>query len=311
MNRKPFLTHIRQGMGLLLSAVTVACSSGGSNTPDVPDEPEPTPADTVYRQPVDIVTRMDVAAATTTVQAGLFMVNYIDGAPDELLPAGNYVHNQLLNWSKGIWTTDTPIYWYDKQTPADFYAYAPYQSEVGNARHMNFQVKTDQGSVAAYQQSDFLWGATLGQSPSAGTLSLTLSHQFSLITVTVTAENGFSEGELKAEDLSVTIGGTMPAAQVDLADGTAVAVGQAHDVKCLNNGDLSFRAILVPQQVPYSNFIQVDWKGNPYNLQNTFLLEPHRQYNITVKLKKTQSGFDIGIDGWDILEEDFGGTVGG
>jgi hypothetical protein len=30
-----------------------------------------------------------------------------------------------------------------------------------------------------------------------------------------------------------------------------------------------------------------------------------------VKLKKTQSGFDIGITGWDIIDEDFGGVIGG
>ena len=311
MNYQRLIHTALKASSVMLITIISACSSGSQYAPEEPEPPSPTPSDSTAREPVSIITRMEVAAAASNVQAGLFMVNYLNGAPDELLPSGNYVHNQLLNWSKGTWTTSTPIYWYDKQTPANFYAYAPYQSEVGNARHMNFQVKTDQSSVAAYEQSDFLWGATLGQSSSAGTLSLTLSHQFSHITVTVTAEKGFSEGELKAEDLSVTIGGTKPSAQVDLADGTVDAVGQAHDIKCLNNGDFSFQAILVPQQVPYSNFIQVDWKGNRYNLQNSFLLEAHRQYNITVKLKKTESGFDIGIDGWDIIEEDFGGTVGG
>jgi hypothetical protein len=176
---------------------------------------------------------------------------------------------------------------------------------------MSFAVKTDQSSTTAYDQSDLLWGTTMGQSPSSGTLSLTLSHQLSRLTVAVTAEKGFNEGELKAEDLSVTIGGTKPSALIDLATGMAEATGQAQDIKCLSNGDLTFQVILIPQQVPYSNFIQVNWKGNIYNLQNTFQLEPHRQYTITVKLKKTQSGFDIGIDGWDIIEEDFGGIVGG
>lgn len=312
MNRKRLFTNIWKGIGpLLFTTAIMACSSGGQYTPDDPDIPDPTPADTVSRQTVDIITRMEVAAATSNVQAGLFMVNYLNDAPDELLPTGNYVHNQLLNWKNGTWTTASPIYWYDSKTPADFYAYAPYQSTVSNARQMTFAVKTEQNSTSAYNQSDFLWGITQGQSSSAGTLSLTLSHQFSQLTVVVTAENGFSEGELKAEDLSVTIGGTKPSAQIDLSTGMAEAIGQVQEINCLNNGDLTFQAILVPQQVPYSNFIQVNWKGNKYNLQNSFQLETHRQYTITVKLKKTQSGFDIGIDGWDIIEEDFGGVVGG
>ena len=55
----------------------------------------------------------------------------------------------------------------------------------------------------------------------------------------------------------------------------------------------------------------MNWQGNRYTLQNAFLLEAQRQYTLTVKLKKTQSGFDIGIEGWDILPEDFGGIIGG
>ena len=53
------------------------------------------------------------------------------------------------------------------------------------------------------------------------------------------------------------------------------------------------------------------WNGNPYTVQNAFNLEAKKKYTLTVKLKKTESGFDIGIDGWDIIGEDFGGTVGG
>ena len=101
------------------------------------------------------------------------------------------------------------------------------------------------------------------------------------------------------------------AAKIDLATGGITPYGEAQEVKCHSNGDLSYTAVLIPQQVPFSNLIQIIWDGNPYTLQNAFKLEPKHQYTITVKLKKTESGFDVGIDGWDIIDEDFGGTVGG
>ena len=133
----------------------------------------------------------------------------------------------------------------------------------------------------------------------------------SQLTIIVTAEAGFEEGELQASDVSVTIGGSKTSGVIDLATGALVVAGEANDVKCLSCGDLSYKAVLLPQQIPFSNLIQINWRGNVYTLQNSFKLEGTRQYSLTIKLKKTKSGFDIGIVGWDIIEEDFGGTIGG
>ena len=129
--------------------------------------------------------------------------------------------------------------------------------------------------------------------------------------MSVTADTGFDENELQSKDVTVTFGGSKTHCVIDLATGTTTATGTASDVKCMNNGDLSFKAVLIPQQVPFSDLIQIDWKGNVYTLQNSFKLEAERQYTLTVKLKKSKSGFDVGIVGWDIISEDFGGVIGG
>ena len=63
--------------------------------------------------------------------------------------------------------------------------------------------------------------------------------------------------------------------------------------------------------VPFSNLIQIDCQGSQYVLQRSFLLEAKRQYTLTVKISKKAGVFDIGIAGWDIIDEDFGGTIGG
>lgn len=292
---------------LLCILLLVACGSDDNNG----DEPQQPPQPTGERKAVNITTRTEEQNESSQLQAGLYMVNYRDGQPDELLPTNNYVNNCLLTWTNDGWITAMPIYWNDNETRADFYAYAPYQTNVLDARHLSFSIQADQRTAEAFTQSDFLWGKVEGQSPSDGNFDLTLSHQLSQLTVTVTAEAGFDEGELKASDVAVTFGGSKTACTFDLSTGVLVATGDAAEVKLLSNNDLTYKAVLIPQQVPFSNLIQVTWKGNVYTLQNSFLLEGKRQYNLTIKLKKTKTGFDIGIAGWDIIGEDFGGTIGG
>ena len=282
-----------------IAALCASCSSDSSDEPVVP------PAN--QEGAVQIQTRVEGKAVAAEVNAGLYMVNYLDGKQDNLLATANYVNNQLLTFANGVWSTATPIYWNDATTPADFYAYAPYQSKVADARAMTFSVQKDQTTTEAVAQSDFLWGTLQGQSPTESSFDLTLSHMLSQLTVKVTAAEDMN---MKAEEVSVTIGGTKTSAKIDLATGVITPDGEAGEVKCHSNGDLSYTAILIPQQVPFSNLIQIVWNGSPYTLQNVFKLEPKRQYSLTIKLKKTESGFDIGIDGWDIIGEDFGGTVG-
>lgn len=283
-----------------IAALCASCSSDSSDEPVVP------PAN--QEGAVQIQTRVEGKTVAAEVNAGLYMVNYLDGKQDNLLATANYVNNQLLTFANGVWSTATPIYWNDATTPADFYAYAPYQSKVADARAMTFSVQKDQTITEAVAQSDFLWGTLQGQSPTESSFDLTLSHLMSQLTVKVTAAEDMN---MKAEEVSVTIGGTKTSAKIDLATGVITPDGEVGEVKCHSNGDLSYTAILIPQQVPFSNLIQIVWNGSPYTLQNAFKLEPKRQYSLTIKLKKTESGFDIGIDGWDIIGEDFGGTVGG
>ena len=286
---------------LMCATLFAACSS------EEPQSPEPSDD----RTSVHITTRAEDRNTTGNLQAGLFMVNYVNGNPDEMLSSNNYVNNQSLTWSNGAWTTASPIYWINMDTRADFYAYSPYVKELTDARKMPFSVASDQSADDAFAQSDLLWGTVQGQSPTSADFELTLQHQLSRLTIAVVADTGFEEGELQASDVSVTIGGTRTAATFDLQTAALALVdASTANVKCHYDGNLTYTAILLPQQVPFANLIQVDWKGSKYTLQNSFTLEARKQYTLTVKLKKTTSGFDIGIEGWDIIPEDFGGIVG-
>ena len=296
------LTAFMAGCGL---AATLSCSQGNDDDVTPPDG----------RTPVSIVTRTEEAAElkAALIEAGLYMVNYTDeGQPADLLPTDNYVNNQRMTWSGDSWQTEQPIYWIDMDTSADFYAYAPYQ-QVDDARSLPFSVSTDQRTDESLTQSNLMWGRSTAVEPTTDGFSLTVAHMLSRLTVSVEPGAGFEDGELLPDDVSVTIGGTRTHATFDIQTGQlTVDTGRdAEPVTCHHDGNMTYTAILLPQQVPFSNLIQVNWKGNVYTLQNAFTLQSKRQYNLTVKLKKTKSGFDIGIDGWDILPEDFGGPIGG
>ena len=294
---------MRNIISLILLLTLVACNGDDSESPNHPDN----------GMMVKIQTRAENGVAADGLQAGLFMINYQNGTPVAMSASNNYVHNQLLVWHNDAWQTNTPIYWYDDETPADFYAYAPYVSTIENACEMAISVQTDQRSLAAFAQSDFLWGNVIGQEPASGSFDLTLRHVLSQLTVTVVGDAGFDDDELSANDVNVTIGGTRTNGNINLATGlvSIPSTSSLSTVISHSNGDLSYTAILLPQQIPFSNLIQVSWNGNVYTIQNSFKLEAAKQYNLTVKLKKTKSGFDIGIVGWDIIGEDFGGTIGG
>jgi hypothetical protein len=287
----------------------MACGSDDTDSPQYPEDVE-TPVED-NRMVVNILTRAeddDVRGNGPSV--GLYMVNYVNGQHSPLTADGNYVNNLPMNYSDGTWVPSAPIYWQDTNINADFYAYAPFMEQVEDATSMVFRVETDQTSEEGFQKSDLLWGTAQGLSPSGSGVSLTLNHQLSRLTIVVTPGAGFSEGELKTGGLTVTIGGSKTMGTVDLQSGTVTAKDEVVDVKCRDNGDLTFTAILLPQQISFTNLVSVDWNGNVYTLQNSFRLDAKKQYRLTIRLNKTQGGLDIGISGWDIIDEDFGGTVG-
>ena len=178
----------------------LACILFGSCSKDSEQEIET--ADN--RTPVVVKMLIGQGQQPATLQAGLFMVNFVDNQPNQLQSSDNYVNNQLLTYVNEEWNTATPIYWNDVETCADFYAYAPYQESVTDARQLAFSIQTDQDVDGALDQSDFLWGTIQVQSPTSESFDLTLAHQLSRLTVTVVAEQGFDDNELQAEDVSVT-----------------------------------------------------------------------------------------------------------
>ena len=126
-------------------AAMVSCSDNVENVPTTPE---------TDRLPINIsttLTRATDLAYETGDKVGIFVVN----EPNSLKASGNHVDNMGFTYST-TWTPDTPIYWLDQTTKADFYSYHPYAEGVSTTAH-TFATKADQSSLVNYKASEFLW----------------------------------------------------------------------------------------------------------------------------------------------------------
>lgn len=144
MNTKFFLNSI-----FLSSLALVACSKSSENNIIPTPDPTPNPGGKMEIKISPAMTRATDYGFETNDCIGLFVVNYNGTTPGTLLNTGNHVDNMRFTYT-GTWTPDTPIFWKDDTTHADFYLYYPY-SQVGNVSAFPFSVKADQSTETAYK----------------------------------------------------------------------------------------------------------------------------------------------------------------
>lgn len=256
------------------------------------------------------------------VAVGLLMAESIQADTPVILPKGtkaglfmsygelkniNYKDNVCLTSDgKGGWTTDARLTWKDKENWADFYCYAPYVANADNPRVMFFSVKTDQTTAEAQAASDFFYGRTNGNPQNSGFPKLSMRHLLSKIVVKVVAGAGFTESELKSGGLSVRVKNVYTEARIDLKEGRLSPSGSSAAIKALAEDDLTFSAIIVPQEV-YN--LAVIWNNREYVLALNRNCGSGWTYTLTATLKKSSGGIDISIGDWEDSGVDFGGTV--
>lgn len=277
-------------------AAMVSCS-------DSVVSPVPTPE--TNKIPINISTTLTRAtddAYESGDKVGIFVVN----EPNALATSGNHVDNMGFTYSSK-WTPDTPIYWLDENTKADFYCYYPYAEGVSTTAH-TFATKADQSSLANYKASEFLWGKTTGVAPTEETVNITTNHTFSNALVTLKPGDGFTEESLAAATKSVKICGVKTGATINLSTGVATANGNTTEViPYLENGQ--YRALIVPQTTAEGALIVVTVDGVDYTLTRSMTFKANKQHKFTVTLNKVSNGVNVGIGGWETDEEDYGGDA--
>ncbi len=294
---------------VLIAGVAVFATSCSKSSPD---EPTPTPPEP-GKEKIEIKISPAIAEARATDygfetgdRIGLFVVNYNGSTPGTLANSGNYVDNMRFTYN-GTWTPDTPIYWQDNTTRADFYLYYPY-ADVKSVNSYPFEVRADQSTEAAYKASDLMVGKAVNIAPTASATQIPVSHVMSRIMLYLEAGNGFTKESLAAATVSVKINGVKCSSTVNLATGTATATGNPTSVTPLT-ADNAYKALIVPQTVAEGNLITVTVDGREFNLKKGFTFVGAKSHKFTVTLSKTSNGVNVGINPWTDDGTDNGGTA--
>ena len=246
-------------------------------------------------------------------QLGLYVVNYENGSAGTLASNGNHVNNMRFTLSS-TWTPDDEVYWLDKTTKADFYAYYPY-GYPSNVSAYPFSVNSDQSNEAEYWASDFLWGKRSNVAPTVNAVPLQTQHVFSNAMVYVVAGEGLSAEELAAANIEVTICNVKTAASINLATGVATATGNTGEITPWYTGEY-YRAMIVPQTVSSSDkLLSVKINGTAYSHSTNMEFKANTRHQITVTVTadnySTNEPYQVAfsIKEWKYDEVDYGGDM--
>lgn len=273
------------------------------------EEPVPEPPVESLKIPINITTGIWTRATDSAFEqgdkVGIYVVNYSGGSAGSLAVTGNYVDNMRFTYSES-WTPDTPIYWKDQTTKADFYCYYPYSASVANVSAYPFAVKADQSSETDYKASDFLWGKTAGIAPTANPVQITVKHAMSNLLIYLKAGNGYKDEDIKSATIKIC--GMKTDATIDLATGKATATGESIDIT--PKAEMGYyRALVVPQSIVDAELIKVSIGEYEYALKQTVTFDANKQHTCTLTINRIGEGFNIGIGDWETDENDYGGTV--
>ena len=266
----------------------------------------------VERIPINISVGQQTRANDTTYEngdeVGIYVVNYDGSTAGSLKKEGNQVDNMRFEYNDngGTWTPDAPIYWKDKSTSADFYAYYPYDASANVSAH-SFSVQPDQSAEADFWASDFLWGKATKVSPTKSAVPIVTNHSLSRILVDIKPGNGFTENTWAAVTKSVKICDVKTSATIDLSTGIATATGNNGEIiplaTAVNSTANSYKAMMIPQEVAdNSKLIVVTVDGVDYVYRKGFTFKANTQHKFTITVNKSGSSVDVTIGEWTTEE---------
>lgn len=294
---------------ILCSTMLIAsCAKSDDPEPNPPTPPTPPEA---QKMEIKISPSMKESRATDYgFEAGdcigLYVVNYNGTTAGTLGTTGNHVDNMRFTYN-GTWVPDTPIYWADNETHADFYLYYPYAAVTSVTAHP-FAVRADQSAEASYKASDLMVGKTTNVAPTSGATIIPVNHVMSRIIISLAAGNGFTAESLAAANVAVKVNGVKCSSTVDIATGNVTATGDATTVTPLFS-EGAYKALIVPQTVAEGNLITVTVDGRDFNLKKAFTFESSKSHKFTVTLSKTSNGVNVNINPWTDDGTDNGGTA--
>ena len=286
---------MKKYIALAAVALMVAgCENGGNINIGDPNE---------IRVNAVVGTRVEGTAFESGDTFGLYAVEYDGEEVAELQPAGNYINNEAMELTSGVWRSDHTLYWSKK--PCDFYGIYPRQ-ELPSMSEVLFEVATDQsqpsadGVLGGYEASDLLWAKAEKVSRESGAVNLQFHHMLSRVVVNIERGPEY-EGELP-EDIDVHIYNTATTALIDWRIGSLekYLYSPTKTIKMKKLDGDSFAAIVVPQFIERSTpLIEVTMEGIAYLLNYSMSFRPGYQHTVTVTLNTSpdQEKIEINISG--------------
>ena len=248
---------------------------------------------------VGVETRANDSAFANGDAAGIYVVNYDGTTAGTLLTEGNQADNTKFTYNGSAWNSDETIYWKDKSTATDFYAYYPYSASVDITAHQ-FDVKADQSNEANFWASDFLWGKTANVTPTANAVAIQTNHSLSRIIVDVKPGSGFTSATWAAANKSVKICDVKTTATINLATGVATATGNTSEIIPFTTTS-NYKAMMVPQTIADdSKLIVVTVDGTEYVYRTGYTFKANTQHNFSITVNKDASSVNVTIGEWNI-----------
>lgn len=248
---------------------------------------------------VGVETRANDSAFANGDAVGIYVVNYDGTTAGTLLTEGNQADNTKFTYNGSAWNSDETIYWKDKSTATDFYAYYPYSTSVDISAHQ-FDVKADQSNEANFWASDFLWGKTANVTPTASAVAIQTNHSLSRIIVEVKPGSGFTSATWAAANKSVKICDVKTTATINLATGVATATGNASEIIPFATTS-NYKAMMVPQTIADdSKLIVVTVDGTEYTYRTGYTFKANTQHNFSITVNKDASSVNVAIGEWNI-----------
>ena len=243
---------------------------------------------------------------------GTYIVDYVDGAPGELLLEGNRADNLYYTYNEAgnRWVPSYDVYYKDAKTPVDIYGYYP-SSRPESIEAYAFEVQKDQraeaanGNLSGYEQSDFLWAKAEKKTSADKIVWLNFTHRLAGVRVSLSEGTGFGEGEWASLEKDVLVQSTVRTATINLATGVATPAGDVPStgiVPVIEGTD--FRAVVIPQTVPAgSKLITATVGGYAYDLvkDEAMVYVPGKQHNFTLTVNKRAAGsYEFALSGESI-----------
>lgn len=211
-----------------------------------------------------------------------------------------YAENIEYTFASNLFSSTTPIEYYNEEHSLSYRAVYPCL-EVPKTGEVTFSVSEDQTSSANYQNSDLM--SSFVELTSSTQPELAFDHLLSQVIITITSSPTSTQGA--TVDLDV-----LKTTEFNILTNASEATGSAASVAMYGEGDGSFKAIIVPQEVAAGEvFAVVTVDGTQYDMifDEAKTYASGKKYEYEISLSEDGITFKETINDW---VEDSNDTMG-